>query len=109
SENMFLNMVICIETRLTPQQILEATQKIEKEIGRKNKSLSGYSDRIIDIDLILCDNLIIDTKELTIPHPRFHERFFVLEPLNEIAPDLIHPTMGKTVRELLFELCSSLR
>ncbi len=102
SLNIFCNMVIKIETQLSPTQLLHISQKIEKEMGRTKKSSgTNYQDRIIDIDLIMYDDVIIETPELVLPHPRFHERLFVMYPLNEIAPDLIHPVLQKTIRELM--------
>ncbi len=101
SSNIFFNMVVRIETGLSPIQLLRMTQKIEKEMGRTKKtSGTNYQDRIIDIDLIMYDNLITETPELVLPHPRFHERQFVMDPLFEIAPDLIHPVLQKTMKEL---------
>lgn len=91
SENSFLNMVVKLETQLSPLQLLADTKKIEIEMGRKEKNTKEYKDRIIDIDIILYDDLILKSKELTLPHPLFHEREFVLSPLLEIAPKLIHP------------------
>ncbi|MPN62828.1 hypothetical protein SDC9_210581 [bioreactor metagenome] len=74
-------------------------------MGRSNKSTNAnYSDRIIDIDLIMAGNLILQTERLTIPHPLFHTRDFVLMPLCEIAPERIHPVIGKTIRRLKEEL-----
>lgn len=101
STNSFLNAAVCIETNLCPPEVLKATQEIEKEIGRINKSLNGiYSDRLIDIDLLLYDNAIIDTNELKLPHPLMTEREFVMKPLAEIAPNVIHPIARKTLEEL---------
>ena len=105
SENIFLNCVCEVVIYIDIYSLFVITQKIEKEIGRTKKSKElQYMDRIIDIDLILAGDLVIDTPELTIPHPRFHTRSFVLDPLYEIAPDLIHPLLGKSIRELREEL-----
>lgn len=105
SSNRFLNMALAVITELNPMEALKATQAIEKEMGRVKKSLnSRYSDRIIDIDLIMYDSQVIDIPGLKIPHPLMHMRKFVLEPLSEIAPDLTHPVLHKTVREMLEEL-----
>ena len=86
SENKFLNGVILVETTLTPRQLLKTTQKIERTLGRTNKSLSSkrYSDRPIDIDILLYDDLTVDEPDLKIPHPLMHERDFVMIPLKEI-------------------------
>lgn len=101
SEHTFLNAAACIETRLTPLEILHLTQHIEQELGRTKKSTDGgYSDRSIDIDILLYDNLILHTPELTIPHPLMTERSFVMEPLTEIAPNVIHPILQHTLIDL---------
>ena len=84
SENMFLNMVVKIETALSPFEVLKKTQEIERLMGRTQKTQHSYQDRIIDIDIILYDNVVIDTPELKLPHPLYHERDFVLKPLCEI-------------------------
>lgn len=85
SPHTFLNAAICIETALSPLDLLHQTQQIERDMGRKHKSVNGqYHDRIIDIDILLYDDLHIATPELTIPHPHMHERDFVLIPLKEI-------------------------
>ena len=101
SSNNFLNMMVCVETQLSPAEILNITQSIEKKLGRTQKTKDTYADRIIDIDLIAFDNLVIQTNDLQLPHPLFHQRRFVLEPFNEIAPDYVHPVLNKKVRELL--------
>ncbi len=89
SNNTFLNAVIAIETTHTPHQLLAITQSIERTMGRTHKSINGnYTDRIIDIDILLYDDIIIDTPELTIPHPLILQREFVYRPLLEIAPQL---------------------
>ena len=86
SENSFLNGVILVETTFTPRQTLKATQKIERELGRKRKSdsLKKYADRPIDIDILLYDDLTIDESDLKIPHPLMAQRDFVMIPLREI-------------------------
>jgi 2-amino-4-hydroxy-6-hydroxymethyldihydropteridine diphosphokinase len=103
SINEFLNMVICVETLLPPEEILSITQSIEKKIGREEKTNHSYQDRLIDIDRIAYDNLILNSDKLKIPHPLFHKRRFVLEPMNEIAPEFVHPVLHKNVSELLME------
>ena len=88
SENSFLNAVCCVSTDLAPMELLHVTQEIERSLGRLKKSVNGiYSDRIIDIDILLYDDWHIDTPELTIPHPLMWERDFVMIPLREIAPE----------------------
>ena len=85
SENTFLNGAVLCETTLTPRQVLKATQKIERDMGRTVKSVSGgYADRIIDIEILLFDHLTVDEPDLKITHPLMHERDFVMVPLNEI-------------------------
>jgi len=89
SENSFLNVVIKVETALSPFEALKKTQEIERLMGRIQKTHQSYQDRIIDIDLIFCDDVIIDTPELKLPHPLYHKRDFVLKPLSEIAPEYL--------------------
>lgn len=85
SENSFLNAACSVETSLSPFEVLSVTQEIERELGRLKKSVGGnYSDRPIDIDILLYDDLHIDTPTLTIPHPLMYEREFVQKPLSEI-------------------------
>ncbi len=105
SENVFVNSVCEVQSELSLCEILRLTQTIEKEIGRTSKSENLlYSDRLIDIDLLLADDLVVNTPQLTIPHPRLHLREFVLLPLCEIAPEAIHPILNKKMRELLTDL-----
>lgn len=105
SENIFVNSVCEVQSELSLCEILRLTQTIEKEIGRTSKSENLlYSDRLIDIDLLLADDLVVNTPQLTIPHPRLHLREFVLLPLCEIAPEAIHPILNKKMRELLTDL-----
>lgn len=102
SEHPFLNAVVCCQTCLSPLQVLDLTQKIEKRLGRTHKSENRqYTDRPIDIDLLLYNDLVISTQRLTLPHPLMHQRRFVLEPLAEIAPNLVHPVLKQTITVLL--------
>lgn len=102
SDGNYLNQTIAVETALTPQQLLVATAAIETALGRV-RSGNGYEARTIDIDILFYDNEILDTPQLTIPHPKIALRRFVLQPTADIAPDFVHPRMGKTIRQLLEE------
>mgnify|MGYP002592494976 FL=1 len=103
SENTFLNAALQLETSLSPLELLKATQQIEVEMGRTQKSNGTYHDRIIDIDILLYDDLILQTPELTLPHPLMQDRRFVMEPLLEVAPNVVHPVFKKTVVSLMRE------
>lgn len=100
SENFFLNAAVTLETDLTPVELLEVTRQIEREMGRTQKSNGFYQDRIIDLDILLYDDRVVDTPELVIPHPLMQERKFVLEPLAEIAPFVVHPVLKECIRNL---------
>lgn len=95
----FLNCAIALESSQTPEQLMASILRIEEEMGRRRVQRKG--PRTIDIDILLFDDTIIDSPELTIPHPAMHQRRFVLEPLAEIAPVVRHPVFRKTIRELL--------
>jgi 2-amino-4-hydroxy-6-hydroxymethyldihydropteridine diphosphokinase len=105
SDNSFLNCCAAFDTALSPMEVLDTTERIERELGRSTKSSGGiYHDRIIDIDLLLYGERVINSDRLTIPHPLMHRRDFVLQPLAEIAPNVIHPSTGKSIKTLLEEL-----
>lgn len=88
SPHSFVNAAVSIDTILTPHEVLEATQQIERDMGREQKSMNGeYHDRIIDIDILLYDDMEINEKDLTIPHPLMHQRDFVMIPLREIIEE----------------------
>ncbi|MBP3713858.1 MAG: 2-amino-4-hydroxy-6-hydroxymethyldihydropteridine diphosphokinase [Phocaeicola sp.] len=101
SEHTFLNAACALETSLNPYELLSVTQDIEKNLGRKHKSVDHhYTDRLIDIDILFFDEIIIHEPGLQIPHPLLTKRDFVLKPLVEIAPDLVHPINHLTIRKL---------
>ena len=98
----FLNQVIVLETNHPPADVLERCLQIEKARGRER--LQKWSARILDIDLLFYANQIIQTPQLTLPHPQLHLRNFVLVPLLDVAPDFVHPVLQRTIREL-YEDC----
>jgi len=104
SDNAFLNMVIAVETQMSPQALLSEILYTESLLGRI-RTEGQYSSRIIDIDILLYDDMVLSEPDLTIPHPLLHERKFVLIPLCEVASEMIHPVMKKTFRELL-DICA---
>ena len=95
----FLNVVVETETDLMPMQYLALTQRIERELGRVRIIPKG--PRTIDIDILMFDTRLIHTARLEVPHPRLHERRFVLAPFADLAPDLRHPVTGHTIRQML--------
>lgn len=101
SANTFLNAALCVNTACPPLEVLHLTQAIERQMGRKQKSANGiYADRIIDIDLLLYDDVILQTPELTLPHPLMTERDFVMRPLTEIAGHVVHPVFRQSLASL---------
>lgn len=90
SDHLFINAVVCVQTTLTPRQLLRTTQRIERMLGRRQKTKDGhYHDRPIDIDILLYDDLVVDEPDLKIPHPLMQQRPFVMEPLREVCPSIL--------------------
>ncbi len=106
SENLFWNQVLLVVTSLHPMKVLQKIREIEKHFGRKRKA-GTYLSRKMDIDILFYDDEVIQTEQLTVPHPLIEKRRFVLAPLCDIRPELVHPGNGKLVREMLAE-CSDI-
>ncbi|MQF48523.1 2-amino-4-hydroxy-6-hydroxymethyldihydropteridine diphosphokinase [SAR202 cluster bacterium AC-647-N09_OGT_505m] len=105
SQPPFLNLVCALETSLSPQGLLELAQEVERKLGRVHTF--RYGPRTIDVDILLYGNEVIQTQDLQIPHPMMSQRAFVLVPLAEFAPDLVHPSLDKSIGELLVEVTGS--
>ena len=97
--NTFLNQALSLETEMEPEELLKALLTIEKNMGRLRKT-GVYEARIIDIDILFYDALVMDTASLTIPHPRLHQRKFALRPMLDLAPEMLHPLLGQTIAAL---------
>ncbi len=100
----YLNAACLIETTLTPHELLAALQGIERKFGRNRTNEVRFGPRTLDIDIILFGDLVTSDSTLHLPHPRMHERAFVLRPLAEIAPEMVHPGLKRSVRDLLASL-----
>lgn len=102
-QDWFVNAAAEVETSLSPIAFLKAMKRIERELGTVSKSVR-FGPRIIDLDILLYDDIVLVSDELTIPHERMHERVFVLQPLCDINYEIIHPVMGKDIKKLLLEI-----
>jgi 2-amino-4-hydroxy-6-hydroxymethyldihydropteridine diphosphokinase len=107
SNNPFLNQALLIKTNFSPEKVLGICLSIEAQLGRTRNENGAYTDRNIDIDILLYEELIISNETLEIPHPRMHQRRFCMEPLSEIAPNWLVPTFQKTTSQVL-AICSDL-
>ncbi len=103
NQNDFLNQLICVQTSLTPQEVLKNLLSIETGMGRNRDKDNKNAPRTIDLDILFYGDRILTDDHLIIPHPRLHLRNFILIPLMEIAPDLMHPGLGKSIKSILVE------
>lgn len=102
ADSWFVNQALELTTAINPYLLLLMLLNIERDLGRRRNGMKkGYASRPIDIDILYYDDLVADTADLVLPHPRLQERRFVLLPLCDIAPELVHPVLGLTQRELL--------
>jgi 2-amino-4-hydroxy-6-hydroxymethyldihydropteridine diphosphokinase len=108
-EKPFLNQVIISLTSMKPREIMDIIRNIEESLGRVRGIKDHYTSRTIDIDILFYDNVVINDHDLVIPHPRIHERRFVLQPLVEIEPGLMHPVLNKTIAVLHDECADKLQ
>jgi len=102
-QDWFINMMIKLETELDPFQLLDQIKSIQRAAGRK-QDIIQYGPRILDLDIIFFDDLVIDSERLVVPHPRMHKRRFVLQPICDIDPTIIHPVLKKNMQSLLARL-----
>jgi len=103
NQDWFLNAAVKIATELTPMALLSRLQAIQSAVGRKTGGVR-FGPRVLDLDILIYDDLILSTSRLIIPHPRMHKRRFVLQPICDIDPNIVHPRLGMAVRSLLDQL-----
>jgi 2-amino-4-hydroxy-6-hydroxymethyldihydropteridine diphosphokinase len=103
AQDWFVNCAVRVESGLGPFELLERLRAIQHEAGRPPDGVR-FGPRVLDLDLLMCDRLVLNDPRLCLPHPRMHRRRFVLQPMCDIDPDLVHPLLGKTIRSLLLEL-----
>ena len=101
----FINGVFEIKTDLDPEALLELLEGVERALGRQSKG--DWAPRLIDLDILLYDNRVCSSARLQVPHPEMSNRWFVMKPLADLAPDVVHPVLGKTIKELLWNSSST--
>jgi 2-amino-4-hydroxy-6-hydroxymethyldihydropteridine diphosphokinase len=104
-QDWFVNYVVKIETTLDPIALLDTLKLIEQDAGRTRDAVR-FGPRLLDLDIILYDAMVVDTLKLVVPHPRMHKRRFVLKPICDIDPDIIHPVFHRTMQSLLEDLAA---
>lgn len=102
-QEWFINQVVRVETELGPAALLDRLQEVQRRLGR-TEPVVRFGPRVVDLDILLYDRLVLEGPRLSLPHPRMHRRRFVLKPLCDIGPDVVHPVLGRDVRTLLAEL-----